>query len=229
MMDFVNNNRERMFRCISDDLVVMSKLVLRQLKCIADMVSECRVPDGDEFSHNELILDGMEVKMRKEIINAIVLYGPRAGDLRKIMACYDVTSSLERIGDLALNIYEYLSKSDMKGPIFMSQKDFVGDFLKVATDMTRNALMSFTCEDLSMAKETVDLEVKADEMYRTMNDAVALFPVDRKLSMQESVDMISLSSIAYNLERIGDNATNIAESAVYLMEGRNIQHSEFEL
>ena len=33
-----------------------------------------------------------------------------------------------------------------------------------------------------------------------------------------------LSGMSYNIERIGDNATNIAEAAIYLMEGKNAKH-----
>ena len=37
-------------------------------------------------------------------------------------------------------------------------------------------------------------------------------------------DTLCINSISYNIERIGDNAINIAEAAIYLIEGKNIKH-----
>ena len=47
---------------------------------------------------------------------------------------------------------------------------------------------------------------------------------DKILSQQEVTDALCINSMAYNIERIGDNATNIAEAAIYLIEGKNIKH-----
>ena len=41
---------------------------------------------------------------------------------------------------------------------------------------------------------------------------------------KEVTDALCINSMAYNIERIGDNATNIAEAAIYLIEGKNIKH-----
>ena len=46
----------------------------------------------------------------------------------------------------------------------------------------------------------------------------------RTVKDQDLLDALSLSNMSYNIERIGDNATNIAEAAIYLMEGKNAKH-----
>ncbi|MGL5790204.1 MAG: PhoU domain-containing protein, partial [Bacteroidales bacterium] len=51
---------------------------------------------------------------------------------------------------------------------------------------------------------------------------------NKQLSEQEITDILIINSIAYNIERIGDHSTNIAEAAVYLIQGRNISHLDHQ-
>lgn len=219
------DKRDSYFNKIYDDLNLMAKVVFRQMKSIRLLFENgTSDSDKDEFNNNEVILDSLEVRMKMEIINAIVLYGPRTNDLRKIMACYDVTSSLERIGDLLLNLYEYAEKINTEGEIYSALSDKVKEFMAVAENMTRNAFLAFTCEDLKLAVETISLDDMSDRLYKELFEQSAAVAVGKTLTQTQSMDVVSISSMAYNFERIGDNATNIAESAVYLMEGKNIQH-----
>ena len=40
---------------------------------------------------------------------------------------------------------------------------------------------------------------------------------------------LSLILISRNIERIGDHAANIAEEAIYIVQGRDIRHSATEV
>ena len=51
---------------------------------------------------------------------------------------------------------------------------------------------------------------------------------EKTLTEQDLLDILAINAIAYNIERIADNATNIAESAIYLIQGRNIQHLDHQ-
>ena len=54
--------------------------------------------------------DKMEIKISDKIMNTIVLYQPVASDIRKIFACYRIIISLERIGDMVVNIMNFIQK-----------------------------------------------------------------------------------------------------------------------
>ncbi len=219
--------REKIFGKITEDLLVMSKVVFKQIRLIKDQLEGKDISSRtDDFMQNESILDSLEVKVRKNIINAIVLYGPRATDLRKIMSCYDMTSSLERIGDLVLNVHGYLNKLDLNGEVFKALGELLNQLLETSETMTKNAIYAFSYEDILLTKATIELDDMADETHATICQRLVSISSTGQMSQQQSIDVLSISSISYNLERIADNATNIAESAVYLIEGKNIKHSK---
>lgn len=219
--------RVKIFGKITEDLLVMSKVVFKQIDVIKHQLEGRDISDKrDDFIQNESILDSLEVKVRKNIINAIVLYGPRATDLRKIMSCYDMTSSLERIGDLLLNVHRFLNKVDFNDEIFKALSSKLEKLLATAETMTKNAIYAFSCEDILLTKATIELDDVADSIHAKIGVKLVSLSSASTLSEQQSIDVLSISSISYNLERIADNATNIAESAVYLMEGKSIKHSK---
>lgn len=219
--------REKKIEKITTDLFAMSKVVFKQLQLIKEQLEGKDLStQEDNFVQNELILDSLEVKIRKDVTNAIILYGPRASDLRKIMSCYDITSSLERIGDLALNIHGYLNKVDLEGDILKALYERLHKLLSISETMTRNAIYAFSCEDIQLTKDTIESDDIADAIHNEIGTELVSLSSNTMLLPQQVIDILSISSMSYNLERIADNATNMAEAAVYLIEGKNIQHSK---
>lgn len=219
--------REKIFGKITEDLLVMSKVVFKQIRLIKEQIEGKDISgQKDDFMQNELILDSLEVKVRKNIINAIVLYGPRATDLRKIMSCYDMTSSLERIGDLVLNVHEHLNQIDFEGEIFKALNKKLYKLMSISETMTKNAIYAFSCEDILLTRATIELNDVADDIHAKIDVELVSLSSASAMSKQQSIDILSISNMSYSLKRVADNASNIAESAVYLVEGKSIQHSK---
>lgn len=219
--------KEKVFGRITEDFQVLAKIVIRQL----NLTKQCMDTNEEEelyteINHNERIIDSMEVKIRDEVINTIVLYSPRATNLRMIIAYYDMTAYLERIGDLILNISDFLRQTAIHEPLFGEYKEDLLKMLKRTEEMTQNAIFAFTCEDIRLAQETIELDDEVDDLHHSIGKALQNGCCDRMLSPQEMNDVLRINSMSYNIERIGDNATNIAEAAIYLIEGKNIKHRD---
>ena len=215
-----------MFRKVYEDLLAMSKLAFKQLQLIKEKLDGIELLDREEeFDQNELMLDGLEVKIRKNVINSIVLYGPRASDLRKIMSCYDIAMHLERVGDLVLNIRNQLRDVDFDSPVYDHLHEQLSKLLASAELMVRNAISSFTHEDISLTQETIHMDDYVDSLFHDIRRELVTFAADKTTSAPQLAEVISLNSLSYHIERIADEATNIAEAAVYLIEGRTIQHA----
>ena len=217
--------KEKVFSRITDDFQVLATIVIRQhnhIKAMLDINQDQEL--YTEIHNNERIIDSLEVKIRNEVINTIVLYSPRASNLRMIISYYDMTAYLERIGDLILNISHFLQKTDVHGSLFGEYKEKLVKMLELTENMTQNAIFAFTCEDVRLAKDTIEQDDQVDQVHHEIGQQLQNRYANQALSRQNMADVLAINSMSYNIERIGDNATNIAEAAIYLIEGKNIKH-----
>lgn len=217
--------REKYLEKIKEDFEVLSTVVIQQMELVYTLTESNKDTElHSSIEQNEVIIDSLEVKIRDEIINSIVLYCPRASDCRKIMSYHDMTAYLERIGYLLLNIADFLREVDPKGSLYTLFLKIIHEQLEIVKKMTQNAIFAFTCEDENLAKEIIRTDDIVDKNHKEIIHGIPLHFVGKTVKDQDLLDALSLSSISYNIERIGDNATNIAEAAIYLMEGKNAKH-----
>lgn len=168
-------------------------------------------------------VDFMEVDIEEECLKLLALYQPFAFDLRLIIAILKINNDLERIGDLALNIAKRakaLSDYSLSG--YTDEIEAMGRTVVVMVKLCLDALIR---KDVTLAREVLSMDMKVDALhrgrYQETNDHIKTHP--DKASM-----FISLLSVSRYLERIGDQATNIAEDVIYLVEGEIVRHQHFE-
>lgn len=160
-------------------------------------------------------LDLMDTKLEEAAIQMLALRQPMAADLREIVAALKVSSTLERIGDLAKNVAK------------RAQVVIEGQPLKVTGSIVRmgkqtqgllsEVLDAYTSRDTGLAVSVWKRDVEIDEMYNSIFRELTTY-------MMEDPRVISLCSqllfVAKNLERIGDHATFIAEMTYFVVEGQ---------
>ena len=164
-------------------------------------------------------IDNMEVDLEEECLKLLALHQPVATDLRFIIAVLKINNDLERIGDLAVNIAEraqYLAtQSESKIPLdFETMAEKVQKMLKKSLDALVNM-------DGSLASEVISSDDDVDNINRDMYKRITKAICDN----QDNPDtLIHRLSISRHLERIADQATNIAEDVIYMIEGRIVRH-----
>ncbi len=215
---------------LAGDFQLLSELVLKQLQT-THQILETNSHSGelhDDVEKTEKLIDGLDVMIRDEIINAMFLFSPKATDMRKLIAYIDMTFFLERIGDLVLNISNFTKKTRLDYDIFPEFCLHLIKMLKSAGKMVRNAVFAFSCEDNTMAHDTIAIDDKVDRLLNEINEKILQSFTGKSLSSQDLINIVCINSMTYNIERIADNATNIAEAAIYLIEGRDIRHKNIE-
>ena len=219
------NLRDKFIDKMRDDFELLSTITLRQmdktLSLTQDNKNEKTYAAIDE---NEKIIDSLEVKIRDEVINTIALYSPRAIDSRKIISYHDMTGYLERVGDLLLNIADFFHALDRKGFMYQALHQSIEEQLLRVKEMIKNAIFAFTCEDEELARQVIAQDDSVDTLHREITRSIPLLFTGKTMNEQDMSDALSISNMSYNIERIGDNATNIAEAAIYLMDGKNAKH-----
>jgi phosphate transport system protein len=171
------------------------------------------VIDGDQK------IDQMEVDLEEECLKLLALYQPVAIDLRFIIAVLKINNDLERIGDLAVNIAEralfIASQPDAHVPLdFAAMGEKVQKMLKKSLDALVNL-------DAPLAVEVTQSDDEVDELNREMYKRITQALCAQKGQPDVLVHQLSISR---HLERIADQATNIAEDVIYMVEGRIVRH-----
>ena len=165
------------------------------------------------------IVNALDVEIDEECIRLIALRQPRAGDLRLITTAMKITTDLERIGDLAVDISERALELNEE-PQLKPYID-IPRMAEIAQGMVRDALDAFVKRDSALARDVLIRDDMVDNLnYQVFNELLFFMIQDPKTVSRA----VKITYISKYLERIADHATNIAEMVVYLVEGKIIRH-----
>ena len=185
----------------------MQSLVQRDKSLAAEL------PDLEE-SVNKLQLD-----VDDRCFKLLALRQPMAHDLRFIVAAGKISSDLERIGDLTINITEN-TKVLLEFPELKPLVD-IPKMADLSRQMVRDSLDAFVEEDAAKARATVMRDDEVDALKNQVFREVLTYMISDPQTIQVGMQLILVSR---HLERIADHATNIAEDVVYLVEAKDIRH-----
>jgi len=159
-----------------------------------------------------------DVEIDEECLRLLALHQPAARDLRLITTGLKITTDLERIGDLAVNVCERVVERAGEGQEVRIDLPRMAD---VARRMLRESLDAFVREDAELAlkvcrdDDTIDALHAA--MFREMIDWMGSHP-------ESIVNGTAQLFVSKYLERIADHATNIAEMVIFMVKGKSIRH-----
>lgn len=216
---------------IISDFEVLANIVLQQLDYLEHFITSGEIVVSDEVSgfikKNEKDIDKKEVKLSDKIINTIVLYKPVASELRRIMACYRIVISLERIGDLVINITNFIQK--IKTPkVYEKLQEVLSNMTILSIKMVRKSLLSFLNDDKEFAIWAIKNDVVFDEINHKLLKKLIKETNTAEANKHLLISLITIKEMISNIERIADHATNIAEAAIYSIEGKDIRHHKLE-
>ena len=215
-----------MSRHLQNDLTYLDQDILAQSSIVEEMIdkacqalSEGRGDLAIEVQTYEPEVNRREIRIEEECLKILALHQPVAVDLRRVATVLKVNAELERIADLAANIAER-TQSLTQFPDF-PVPETLGRMATMASEMVHEALDSF-----------VELDVEAAHRVCRQDDEVDQFNVELihelRQMMREDPDNVEPAlhffSASRQIERIADHATNIAEDALYLVEGEILRH-----
>lgn len=225
-MAYPLSNLERQTLVIRENFNVLSKIVSRQSALVLGLFQSHGVSEEirQAIEMNETVIDSLEVKIRNEVINGIVLYTPRAAESRHMFAYIDITGYLERVGDQLLNIMGHMQQIDFDCILADKLLPRIQEMLTNANKMVEDAIVAFSVSDAALSRNIILRDNALDDANRSISNDIPEILDDASKLSRVIHTALAINSIAYNIERIGDNATNIAEAAIYHAEGRDIKH-----
>jgi phosphate transport system protein len=166
------------------------------------------VIDGDDR------IDALYLEIDHGILQLLALQQPVAADLRLVSAILHSCLHLERIGDQAVNVAKIhlVTKNLPWSESMVQQIDEMGTLV---VRMIRVAMEAFAQRDLSLCMSLPELDDPVDRLNRQMHlEALKLADDPRSLDWGMHMNLASRA-----LERVGDNAVDIAEQVAFLVTG----------
>ncbi len=139
------------------------------------------------------------------------------------MACYRIVINIERIGDYAVNLTKYLKKIKSL-EVYSQSSDTISTMFITAVQMVSKSLLSFSQHDKDFATWTIKNDSVVDEINKKMLKNLISKSDNFEDSKKALISFITIKEMVDNIERIADHATNIAEAAIYYIEGKDIRH-----
>lgn len=210
---------ERELQQLRKNLLSMAALVEESGHLAVQGLVERDVALAQRVIETDQRVDEMEVEVEEECLKILALHQPVAVDLRYVIAILKINNDLERIGDLATNIAKraiYLTRHPKVAiPVDLQA------MAKLVYRMVRNALDALVNYDAGLARSVCASDDEVDDynrqMYDHIKDAI-------QAGRSEVLQLFQLLTVSRYLERIADQATNIAEDVIYLVEGEIVRH-----
>ena len=159
-------------------------------------------------------VDELYLKIDSDVLSVLALQSPVAADLRLISAIMHCNLHLERVGDQAVNVAKlYLRTKGESGSETMRQQ--LEEMGTLVVSMLRTAMEAFGRRDLDLAFKVPTMDDPVDRLNRATHlEALKLADDPRSLDWGLHMNMAARA-----LERVGDNAVDIAEQVGFLLTG----------
>jgi phosphate transport system protein len=204
-------------------LLTMAGEVERQLNSAIRAVVERDDACAEEVIAGDAVIDQREIDVDRMVRELIVRERPMARDLRLVMTASKIAPGLERVADHAVNIARQALVLNRVPPLkpFITLP-FMAD---AATAMVRDALGAFVNADSRKARGVIERDDEVDGMREQIFRELLTYMMEDARTIPRALALMLVSG---SLERVADQATNIAEQVVYLVEAEDIRHRHDE-
>ena len=190
-------------------------------RLIADSVAALTRRDVDLAKRvvaADAAVDTLQQEIEEKSVLTIARRQPMAIDLRDVVGALRVSNDLERIGDLAKNIAKRVTAL---GGDFHPQKLIRGveHMAALVLGQLKRVLDAYAGRDLPSALAVWKGDEEIDAMCTSLFRELLTYMME---DPRHITFCIHLMFSAKNIERMGDHATNIAETVYYMVEGRTI-------
>jgi phosphate transport system protein len=189
----------------------MGELTIEQIRKATQSIIKRQETLAHEVIDHDFEINVLETKVDELAVRILALRQPVASDLRMVVAALKISNQVERIADYACNIAKRtLVLNDM--PPFLAV-EALDSLVKIPKKMLEQALKAFATQDLKLALKVWKMDHEVDDLY----NAYLLELFDGMITDPKNIGPCTqLLFAAKNIERMGDQAQNIAE-AVYTM------------
>ena len=164
--------------------------------------------------------DSRELEINEDCIRLLAFHQPAVGDLRFLTSVMVISADLERAADEAVNIAQ--RTVELSAVAQLTPYIDISPMSQLAQRMLRSSLDAFVRKEVSLALEVIATDTRVDVLREQLFRVLLTFAMEDPRTIGRVIRLVLVSR---SLERVADHATNIAEMAVYLAEGKTIRHA----
>ena len=192
----------------------MGGLAEAQIAAAIDAVLRRDTEAASAVVEGDSKVDDLEHEIDAMAVRTLALRQPVAADLRNTVSALRIAGDLERIADYAANVAKRAIALAQLAPL--RPVHTVPRMGKLAREMIKDVLDSYFTRDVEKAIAVWKRDEELDEMYSGLFRELLTYMMEDARNITACTHLLF---IAKNIERIGDHATNIAETVHYMVRG----------
>ena len=167
---------------------------------------------------DDVILDHLQREVDEKAIAIIAKRQPMAVDLREVVGAIKIASDLERVGDLGKSIAKRVVTISHEARLIKLFRG-IESLTELALAQLKEVLDSFATRDVSRMDYVRNRDDEIDAMYTSLFRELLTYMMEDPRNISACTHLLFC---AKNIERIGDHATNIAETVHYVVTGEQM-------
>lgn len=209
----MRNRFDSQLELLNTEMIEMGSMCEEIIAIVAKALTTGDIILTEKVRTLENSIDHMERDIESLCLRLLLQQQPVASDLRQISAALKMITDMERIGDQALDISEFIRY--LKGN---PQDDckYIYLMADAAIRMVSDSIEAFVQKDLELAKKAMDYDRVVDDYFNKVRDSI-IDLIETKSDDGEY--LLDLLMIGKYFERIGDHAVNIAEWVKFSVTG----------
>ncbi|MFE4710319.1 MULTISPECIES: phosphate signaling complex protein PhoU [Paenibacillus] len=193
----------------------MSEHVTNALEGAVSALQNLDTTRAQEIVKADLRLNAMEDRIMEIGSKLIITQQPVAKDLRRIIVAFKISSDLERMGDLAIDVAKVTMR--IQGQQLIKPLVDIPRMAEIVNVMIKEAIVAYLDENTDLAYKMAQDDDQVDHLYSAMITELYTFLTEKPDALNQ---VMLLTLVGRYIERIADHATNIGESVVYLVTGK---------
>lgn len=163
-------------------------------------------------------VDALHRSVEDQAVRLLALRQPMANDLRMIVGAIRIALDLERVGDYAANIAKRVMVLSQLPPVVS-----VGPIQRmgrIVLEMLKDTLDALSSNDAEKAHSVWQRDEQVDEAYNAVFRNLLTYMMEDPRNITPCAHLLF---VAKNIERIGDHATNVAETIRFVVLGEEME------
>lgn len=198
---------------ITDELVEMSRMVTTMMQRASAALLDADREKAEAVIESDIEIDSLNQEVEISATELIALQQPVATDLRMVVAAMRISTTLERMGDLAQHIAKTARMRYPDKAVPANVEPYFREMAQVAADMGAKMGEVLASKDVKLARAIEEADDRMDDLHRKVLDVLLN---DEPGPVNQAVDVTLLNRY---FERYADHVVSVARRVIFLVIG----------